>query len=296
MRSKNKNNGGLSTIPCGQNAQVDHLLREYADALKAEAHKLGRHGLTEREFYDSGLFRGAIERIRGQYSATMRTKREFVRHILNYLDDREFIQNWESVEIANRYDYIVNFSDGRIAGIETKGCLDGNNTNIFERPPQAHEFILWSVCTNAAADPRHNVWSGIHTRLSTEIIVNKKLVDGLVVWDMSCATAGRPCPKVAGAPERLTAVGQYMLPPPCIYVFPNTIASARDNPHPPAQGLNNVSILKALHECFGGRDEEVNYVDFEVEQQGNDTMRKTRITRGGAVQRESKMTVMKRSK
>ena len=72
----------------------------------------------------------------------MRTKREFVRHILNYLDDREFIQNWESVEIANRYDYIVNFSDGRIAGIETKGCLDGNNTNIFERPPQAHEFIL----------------------------------------------------------------------------------------------------------------------------------------------------------
>src|SRR3989442_766732 len=150
--------------------------------------------------------------------------------------------------------------------------------------------------TNAAADPRHNVWSGIHTRLSTEIIVNKKLVDGLVVWDMSCATAGRPCPKVAGAPERLTAVGQYMLPPPCIYVFPNTIASARDNPHPPAQGLNNVSILKALHECFGGRDEEVNYVDFEVEQQGNDTMRKTRITRGGAVQRESKMTVMKRSK
>lgn len=87
-----------------------------------------------------------------------------------------------------------------------------------------------------------------------------------------------------------------MLPPPCIYVFPNTIASARDNPRPPAQALNNVSILKALHECFGGRDDEVNYVDFEVEQQGNDTMRKTRITRGGAVQRESRMTVMKRSK
>jgi hypothetical protein len=39
---------------------------DYAEVLKTDAHKLGAHGLSEQEFYDSGVFRGAIERIRGQ--------------------------------------------------------------------------------------------------------------------------------------------------------------------------------------------------------------------------------------
>ncbi|MDX6405369.1 MAG: hypothetical protein QOH70_2824 [Blastocatellia bacterium] len=263
--------------------------------LKAEAHTLGNHALTEREFYDSGLFRGAIERIRGQFSATMREKREFVRHILNHLQDRGFIKNWESVELANRYDYLVYFDNGRIAGIETKGCLDGNNATIYERPPQAHEFILWSVCTNAAGDLRKNAWSGIHTRLGVEIIVKGKPVDGLVIWDMSCGSIGRPCPKLAADPNRATTVSHYRLPPPCVYVFPRTIPTPRDNPHPPAQSIGEVSILKALHDCFGGQHDEVNYVDFEVEHHGNDTRRRTIITRGGVVQVTSNMTVIKRS-
>lgn len=298
MRNQKKINGGLrSVIPCGPNAQVEKLLKEYADALKAEAHNLGQHGLSEQEFYDSGLFRGAIERIRGQFSATMREKRQFVRHILNHLQDHGFIQNWESVEQANRYDYLVSFANGKIAGIETKGCLDGNNATIYERPPQAHEFILWSVCTNAAGDLRKNAWSGIHTRLGVEIIVKEKPVDGLVIWDMSCGSIGRPCPKVEGAPERLTTVANFRLPPPCIYVFPRTIPTPRDNPHPPSQRIDEVSILKALHDCFGGRDDEINYVDFEVEHfGGKETRRKTRIIRGGIVQRESDMTVIKRTR
>lgn len=294
MRTKKKNNGGLTVIPCGPNAQVEKLLNDYADVLKAEAHTLGQHGLSEQEFYESGLFRGTIERIRGQFSATLRDKRIFVRHILNYLQDRKFIKDWESVELANRYDYLVTFDNGRIAGIETKGCLDGNNTNIYERPPQADEFIIWSVCTNAAGNLRKNAWSGIHTRLGVEVIVNRQPVDGLVIWDMSCGSVGRPCPKLEGAPGRLTTVAHYRLPPPCIYVFPRTVPTARDNPHPPPQNINDVLILKALHECFGGRDDEVNYIDIEVEYAGRNTRRKTRVTRAGVVQRQSKMTVIKR--
>jgi hypothetical protein len=294
LSSEKQNNGRLSVIPCGPNAEVNKLLNEYAEALREKAHTLGGHGLNEREFYDSGLFRGAIERIRGQFSATLRNKRQFVRHILNYLQDRGFITNWESVELANRYDYLVTFPNGRIAGIETKGCLDGNNTNIYERPPQSDEFIIWSVCTNAAGNLRKNAWSGIHTRLGVEVIVNRQPVDGLVVWDMSCGSAGRPCPKVEARPERLTTVANYNLPPPCIYVFPRTVPTARDNPHPSAQNLNDVLILKALHECFGGEADEVNYVDFEVEYEGRNTRRKTRITRANVVQRESKMTIIKR--
>ena len=285
----------MSVIPCQKNSVLEKLIRDYAEALKTEAHKLGTHGLTEKEFYNSGLFRGAIERTRGQFSATMREKREFVRHVLNYMQDRGFIQDWESAGEANRHDYVVQLKTGRVGVIELKGCLDGNNTTIFERPSHAQEFIIWSVCTNPGADPRKNAWSGLHTRLSADIIERGSLVDGVMIWDMVCGTVGRPCPKLAGAPERATAVAHYMLAPPCIYIFPATIASPRNNPKPVAQSLDDVQLLKAFHECFSGKAEEVNYVDFEVEHRGAETMRKTCIRRTGAVVQESKLTAIQRA-
>lgn len=285
----------MSVIPCEQNEELQKLIQDYAEVLKTQAHKLGAHGLDEPEFYNSGVFRGAIERIRGQFSATMRDKREFCRHVLNYMQDQGFIQDWESAGEANRHDYVVRMNTGRVGVIELKGCLDGNNTNIFERPFNAQEFIIWSVCTNPGADPRLNAWSGVHTRLSAEIISRQQQVDGVMIWDMVCGTIGRPCPKLAGTPERATAIAHYVLPPPCIYVLPATIASPRNNPHPVAQPLDNVTLLKAFHTCFRGNDDEVNYVDFELEHHGAETMRKTTIRRGGVVARESKLTAIQRA-
>jgi hypothetical protein len=284
----------MSVIPCQQNEELQRLIIDYSESLKVEAHNIGSHGLTEKEFYDSGLFRGAIERIRGQYSATMSEKREFARHILNFMQDRAFITEWESSGDANRHDYAVHLPDGRIAVIELKGCLDGNNTTIYERPPHAREFIIWGLCTNPGSDPRHNAWSGIHTRLSADIIERGQQVDGVIIWDMVCGTIGRPCPKLAQDPERVTVVSHYRLPPPCIYVMPATIASPRNNPRPLAQPLNDVHILQAFQDCFGGRPEEVNYVDFEVEYRGADTMRRTRVRRGGVTVRESNLTSIRR--
>ncbi len=146
----------MSVIPCQSNHELRAKIEAFVEVLKTDAHKLGNHGLSEQEFYDSGLFRGSIERIRGQFSATMSEKRIFVRHVLNHMQDRGFIRDWQTAGEANRHDYSVALNNGRTAVIELKGCLDGNNTNIFERPPHAHEFILWSVCTNPGADPRHN--------------------------------------------------------------------------------------------------------------------------------------------
>lgn len=285
----------MSVIPCQKNSALEQLIRDYAEALKTEAHKLGAHGLTEEGFYNSGLFRGAIERVRGQFSASMNEKREFVRDVLNYMQDQNFIQEWSSAGSDNRHDYSLLLKTGRKCVIELKGCLDGNNTTLFERPPHAQEFIIWSICTNPGSDPRKNAWSGIHTRLSAEIIERKKQVDGVMIWDMACGTIGRQCPKLAGAPERLTAVTHYMLPPPCIYVLPATIASPRNNPRPVAQPLDGVQLLKAFHECFHGKEEEINYVDFEMEHRGVETMRKTRIRRAGIVVKESKFTAIKRT-
>lgn len=285
----------MSIIPCEKNSKLRKLIEDYAETLKTEAHKIGNHGLDEKDFYQSGLFRGAIERVRGQYSATMREKREFVQHILNHMQDGGFISDWESAGEANRHDYVVRLPSGRIAVIELKGCLDGNNTNIFERPPQAQEFVIWSVCTNQGADPQHNAWSGIHTRLSAEIIFREQRVDGVIIWDMVCGTVARPCPKITEGNNRQTTAGSYVLPPPCIYVMPATIPSPRNNPHPAPQRLEDVQLLKAFHDCFKGRDEEVNYVEFEVHHQGSETVRKTKVVRDGATQRESDETAIRRA-
>lgn len=295
MRNNKKiDPGGISVIPCQKNRNLEKLIREYAEVLKTDAHKLGAHGLSERDFYDSGLFRGVIERVRGQFSSTMREKREFARDVLNYMQDRGFIQDWDSTGQANRHDYLITLPTGRVAVIEMKGCLDGNNTNIFERPAQAQEFVIWSICQNRGADPQRNTWSGIHTRLSAEIIERKQVVDGLIVWDMICGTLGRPCPKLMGSEDRLAQVSHYQLTPPCIYVFPPTIPSPRNNPRPLAQSLQDVSLLNAFHQCFRGQDTEVNYVDFEIEHREADTVRRSRIRRGNA-QIESGWTAIRRA-
>lgn len=285
----------MTIIPCEQNRELHEKIEQFAETLKTQAHTLGEHDLSEQEFYNSGLFRGAIERIRGQFSATMRDKREFVQHVLNFMQDGKFIEDWEAAGEANRHDYAVRLNSGRIAAIELKGCLDGNNTNIFERPPNAHEFIIWSVCTNPGADPRHNAWSGIHTRLSAEIIFREQRVDGLLVFDMVCATIGRPCPKVHNHPERLMHVGHYTLPPPCIYLFPATIPSPRNNPHPVAQELHDVEILQAFYDCFRTDPTEVSYVDFEVHHRGAETLRTTTVRRNGVIQRASEATAIRRA-
>lgn len=285
----------MTSIPCQKNKQLRKQIEEFSEVLKTEAHKLGAHGLTEDEFYNSGLFRGSIERVRGQFSATMREKRELVQHILNHMQDGGFIAEWESAGEANRYDYSVSLNSGKTAAIELKGCLDGNNTNIFERPPHANEFILWSVCTNPGADPEHNAWSGIHTRLGAEIISREQQIDGVVIWDMVCGTLGRPCPKITGKPERLHSVGPFKMPPPCIYTMPSTIPSPRNNAHPPAQAIGDVEILKAFYDCFGCLPSEVFNVDFEVSYKGSDLVRRTTIRRNGSISKQSDFTAIKRS-
>lgn len=284
-----------AVIPCERNADLEKQIESFAEVIKTATHTLGTHGLSEAEFYKSGILEGAIQRIRGQYSATMYEKRDFVARILRHMEDTGHVKEWQSSGGSNRHDYTVVLPSGRISVIELKGCLDGNNTNIFERPSHAQEFIIWSVCTNAGADPRGNAWSGIHTRLSAEIIEGEKQVDGLIIWDWLCGSAARPCPKLARTPEpRLTVVDQYKLPPPCIYLFPRTIPSVRNNPNPDPHALADVGFLAALNACFGGFLDEINSVRFKVAHQGADTVRTTSIERGGILQRESRPTPIRR--
>ena len=281
-------------VPCQKNAALMKMVDAFAQTLRDEAHTLGNHGLSKAELHQSGLFRGAIERVRGQFAASMGEKRTFVKCILDHMADGNFIRDWKSTGEDNRHDYEVTLNDGTLAAIELKGCLDGNNTNIFVRPDHVQEFILWSVCNNTAGDPRHNVWSGIHTRLSAEIIHESKPVDGLVVWDWACGSIGRPCPKVSTPAQHIT-VGPYSLPPPCIYLFPKTIPRPGRNANPPPQAIGDVKLLAAFHRAFQGKNEHLNSVFWSVEASGQRTARKTTIKRGGGVVvKESRMNVIKR--
>jgi hypothetical protein len=280
--------------PCKKNAALKAQVSKLAEVLKTQAHTLGDHGLDEHEFYNSGLFRGAVEQIRGEFVASMTPKREFVAHVLNHMADEGYIKDWLSAGAANRHDYSVTLNDGSTAAIELKGCLDGNNTNIFTRPPHADEFIIWSVCTNASADPAKNVWSGLHTRLSAEMIDRDQRIDGVIVWDFVCGTVGRPCPKLLSSPERIQKIGPYVLPPPCIYMFPSTVPSPRNNPQPKPQPIEKVGILSAMHRCFGGREAEIFDVHFSARYEGADLQRMTRIEKDGTTMRESGFTSIKR--
>ena len=282
-------------IPCQKDPELKRKIEEYAEDLKTLGHTIGGHGFTKDDFYKSGVFEGAIQRLRGQISASMSEKKAFVRHVLNHMQDEGYIKEWLEAGNQNRHDYSVTLPTDRITAIELKGCLDGNNTNISVRPPHADEFIVWSVCQNKGADPRRNLWSGIHVRFSAEIVAEEKRIDGLIVWDWLCNTSARMCPKVQGRKERLIELGPYSLPPPCIYTFPGTIPSPRNNSKPRPRPVSEIGFLDAMHRCFGGFDSEINQVEIEASIDGVDLVRQTTISRDGKIRRQSTKTPIRRS-
>lgn len=286
----------MTAIPCDRDDKArQRQVDAYVEALKLHAHEIGQHGLSEHDFYESGFFRAAMERIRGQNSARMTAKREFAKNVLNLLQDGGFIAEWAQAGNQNRFDYEVHFSDGYVAVIELKGCMDGNNTNIFERPTHAREFLVWSVCANKLSNMARNAWSGVHVRLGPEIIEKKSNVDGLIVWDWSCNSRERPCPKLRDIENpKLVSIGGETLPPPCIYVFPSTVPSARNNAKPRPHKLEELRLLQAFHKCFGGDDRHLHFVELEVMQKGQETVRRTTISRDGIEVKASKFIPIRR--
>jgi hypothetical protein len=284
-------------IPCGITPEKQKMIRKYSEDLRAVAHMVGSHGLTREQFEASGIFQAAIESIRGTKSATMSGKRDFVRKVLEHLRALGEILSWKSSGSRDRHDFEIQFPGGRTCVVESKGCLDGNNTNIFTRPPNADEFVIWSLCQNPGSNMGHNVWSGIHTRLGPEIISEHKQVDGLVVWDMLCGTDKRPCPKLALDPARaVTLYDGTAVPPPCLYLFPRTIPDYRNNQFPPAWSLGEIRLMDVLHRVFNCRLDEVAEVRFEAGHNGTDITRITHLLRNGKEILRSKADVVKRAR
>ena len=280
-------------IPCSMPAGLQKKILAYADALIAAAPSIGEHGMDAEEFRDSGIFESAIEKLRGRRSASMAEKKQFIESALARMKRHGRIANFEFTGAGDRHDYQITLNSDKISIIESKGCLDGQNTTVYTRPPNADEFIIWSLCQNKGADPKHNLWSGVHTRIGGKIIAEKERVDALIVWDMLCGTEYRPCPKIAQG--RGIGAGEQTIPPPCIYLFPRTIPDPRNNTAPAVWRLDEVGFADALLQEFGGTADDVAEVHIEARMNGASVERRTTLKRGGAVLIESKWTKLKRA-
>lgn len=285
-----------SVIQCKLLPEVKKRIERFAEDLQENAHAIGNHGLSEQEFKDSGIFHSAVERLRGQQSASMAVKRDFLAEILDHLKRHRKIKSWFFKGAGERHDYEATMPNGRLVACEAKGCLDGNNTNIFIRPPNADEFIIWSLCQNPGSDPGHNAWSGIHTRLGAEIIARKERVDALVIWDMLCGTAGRPCPKLKMDATRSTTLKSgRKVPPPCIYLFPRTLPDPRNNPSPKCWTIEELHFTKVLHKLFKGEKLDVIEVHIDARMEGSDVQRMTTLVQDGRKLTYSNWTTIRRA-
>ena len=285
-----------SVLPCFLLPETSKAIHEYANALRVHAAEFRPEGMSEEDFWRTGLFHAAIERLRGQQSASMQQKRDFMAKILDFLTSSEAIAGWFFTGGADRFDYNINTVDGKTVVIESKGCLDGNNTNIYQRPPNADEFYIWSLCQNPGSDPRKNAWSGLHTRLSAEIVHRRERVDGVIIWDMLCGTAGRPCPKLRVDKTRATRVDTFRVPPPCVFLLPRSLPDPRNNPDPAPWALSDLSFASSLCASFMCPEEETTQVHIEARMKGADVQRKTTYVRGAIEFASSKWTTIRRSR
>jgi hypothetical protein len=222
-------------------------------------------------------FRSSIESIRGTFSATGMDKRKFFNAILSAMQDAGVLRSWNFIGTEGRQDYRLVLGNKKAVCIEAKGCPDGNNTTIWERPSWAEEFIVWCQCPDSLHhQPGHGVWSGISTRLMPTIIMNKAMVDAFVFFDGRCGSSMRPCKKAFGIEGNLRSKatdipgegGRKWLPPPSIYLFPRTMPHPHSNPTPKLHDLKSCRFADALLEFFKvpkeKRPEYLNWANVEV--------------------------------
>ena len=269
--------------------------KKQVDKVKDLIYRLDQHSpclLRDRNIdissYDM-LFRAAVQSLRGTWSATTSVKKHFIDTILDYGKERGIFDEWHFVGTGNRQDYRVALVDGTVVGIEAKGCPDGNNLQIWDRPGWANEFIVWSMCPDSLVkQPGRGIWSGISTRLMTKVVAENVIVDAMIFWDSRCGSDLRRCPKHFGvegdlrsrATETEAQDGRKWLPPPCVYLFPRTPPNIRNNPSPPLHTVETCKFANSLLTLFNVPNEQKpSYIhSAKIDAQGTQQGTKIKVT------------------
>ncbi|MFG2106000.1 hypothetical protein [Micromonospora chersina] len=255
------------TLPC-RHGFPSHSIETAKNLLRrlpeTSPELLRQANITEEDWLP--LLRAAIESMRGTSSATGTDKQRFISAVLKHCAVSGTIDSWAFIGSRGRQDYRVTLPDGTAVAIEAKGCPDGNNTTIWDRPSWADEFIVWSLCPESLAhDPGKGVWSGISTRLMPKIAAERKVVDAFVFWDGRCGTTLRQCPKGYGVKGPLRAEATDLpgqagkedwVPPPCIYMFPRSVPSVPHNLKPPIHTARSCKFTRALLNAFAVPEDE----------------------------------------
>jgi hypothetical protein len=207
------------------------------------------------------LLRMAIESMRGSFAASGAEKRRFIEAVLNHMEAAGTITEWQFVGQKQRQDYRVTLPDERVVSIEAKGCGDGNNMGIWDRPRWADEFVIWSQCPESLQhEPGEGVWSALATRIISKVIAEEVVVDCFVFFDGRCGSELRRCPKNRshGVEEDLRPRasdipgqdGGSWMPPPCVYLLPRSVADPSTNPVPPLHSLDTCRFAAAMLRAF----------------------------------------------
>ena len=207
------------------------------------------------------LLRMAVESLRGAFAANVGAKKQFTEAVLSHMRATGAITTWEFVGTRQRQDYRVVLPTGKQVSIEAKGCGDGNNTGIWDRPAWAEEFIIWSQCPESLQhDPGDGVWSALATRILSKEIAGEGAVDAFVFFDGRCGSTSRRCPKNPqyGVEGELRGIatdvagqdGRLWLPPPCIYLLPRSVPVPVTNPNPPLHTLETCQFAAAMMQAF----------------------------------------------
>jgi len=253
------------TLPCRHSfdsASVEATKQILTSLAQSSPQLLSNAGIDDSDW--APLLRAAIESMRGTNAATGVDKKRFIEAVLQHAQHSGHIRSWSFVGSSNRQDYRVELVDGAPVAIEAKGCPDGNNTTIWDRPAWAEEFIVWSLCPQSLAhDPGEGVWSGIATRLMPKIVAEHKVVNAFIFWDGRCGSKLRPCPKTFGVSNGLRDIATNIpgqpgredwVPPPCIYLFPKSWPTVPHNQHPPVHTMSSSKFAKALLNAFNVPD------------------------------------------
>ena len=268
-----KSNQSADTLPCRHTLDVSAIGK--AKTLLADLPAQAPQALTAAGIDPTDwdmVLRAAIESLRGTAAAFTSDKHKFIEAVLEYGKQQKVFKAWSFVGTQGRQDYRVELTDGSEVAVEAKGCPDGNNTNIWDRPSWADEFVVWfHVSPRALLIPlARGMRSGLATRLLPKMTHDHQVVDAAIFFDGRCGSQLRPCPKSHGAQGALrgnatTIVGQTgkedILPPPCIYLMPKSYPAVPSNPKPAVRTLAQSRFSKALLALFNVPDaEQENYV------------------------------------
>lgn len=284
------------TVDTGSLEALKDMLRNLPDLAPA---LLETRGVPLAGYDD--MLTMAVESMRGQKSASPKAKQQFIKAVLDHMAASNVVDEWEFVGSGSRQDYRVKLTGGFQVGIEAKGCGDGNNLTIWDRPSWAQEFVIWSLCPDSLQyHPGHGVWSALSTRLAPKMIHEKKHVDAFIYYDGRCGSEFRPCPKAFGVhgiraratdiPGQSSAVepgsgfGLDWLPPPSIYLLPQTLPEAPRNsapqPHTPRTCRFAAAMLSAFNVPEPQMPEYVETVHITVEMRQDGVYRRLAVHHG----------------